>query len=109
MLKIKIIDIVGDTICANPNDGRKVFHVLADALSGNEHVIISFSGIEDLTARFLNVAIGQLYSEFSSEEIRVKLKIIEANQDDLALLKRVVENAKEFFRKNVNRPAKNRV
>ena len=49
------------------------------------------------TAAFLNAAVGQLYGTFSEKKIRSLLKIEDAEQDDLALLKRVVDNAKLYF------------
>jgi ribosomal protein S3AE len=68
---------------------------IAEALGAKHQVTISLGDIEDLTSRFLNSAIGQLYNEFSEAEVKAKLKVAnDANQDDLALLKRVVERAK---------------
>ncbi len=95
---VKITDIVGSPSCINPEEGKKVFQVIAKALRAKHQVTISLGNIEDLTSRFLNSAIGQLYGEFSEEELRAKLKVVNANQDDLALLKRVVERAKEYFK-----------
>jgi ribosomal protein S3AE len=100
-LEVKITDIVGSPSCINPEDGEKVFQVIAEALRAEKSVTIFLGGIEDLTSRFLNSAIGQLYGEFSEEEIKAKLRVTEANQDDLALLKRVVERAKEYFKNPV--------
>jgi len=97
-LQVKITDIVGSPNCVNPEDGRKVFQVLVKALREERQVTISLGNIEDLTSRFLNLAIGQLYGEFSETELKEKLRVIDANQDDLALLKRVVERAKEYFK-----------
>ncbi len=98
-LEVKMTDIVGSQSCINPEEGKKVFQVIAKALRAKQQVTISLGNIEDLTSRFLNAAIGQLYGEFSEEELKAKLKVAgDANQDDLALLKRVVERAKEFFK-----------
>lgn len=96
-LQVKITDIVGSPNCVNPEDGRKVFQVIAKALREEWQVTISLENIEDLTSRFLNSAIGQLYGEFPEEALKKQLKVVDANQDDLALLKRVVERAKEYF------------
>jgi len=51
-----------------------------------------------LTPAFLNAAIGQLYSLFSENEIRARLKVTDLEPDDQALLKRVVDTAKEYFK-----------
>ncbi len=97
-LEVKIIDIVGSPSCINPEDGEKVKKVITTALRADKPVAISLEGIEDFTSRFLNSAIGQLYGEFSEQTIRAKLRITHADKDDLALLKRVVERAKEYFK-----------
>ena len=59
---------------------------------------LSFMNVTSLTSAFLNAAIGQLYGEFSEEEIRAKLTVKDMEQDDLVLLKRVVETAKAYFK-----------
>jgi len=61
-------------------------------------VILSFHNISTLTSAFLNAAVGQLYGEFSEEQIRALLKVQDMQPDDLALLKRVVETAKQYFK-----------
>jgi len=94
---IRIVDIVGSPDCTVPEDARKVLQAITNALRETQQVTISFSGVEDLTPRFLIVAIGQLYSEFPRAELKAKLRVVEISQDDLALLKRVVERAREFF------------
>jgi hypothetical protein len=57
--------------------------------------------ITSMALTFLNVAIGQLYGEFSEEEIRAKLTVKDMEPDDLVLLKRVVETAKAYFKNPV--------
>ena len=94
---IRIVDIVGSSNCVNPEDGKKVLQAITNALREKQQVTISFSGVEDLIPRFLNVAIGQLYGRFPKAELKAKLRVVDASQDDLALLKRVVERAKEFY------------
>ena len=51
-----------------------------------------------LTAAFLNAAIGQLYGRFNEERIRSLLKVEDMQPDDIALLKRVVDTAKLYFK-----------
>ena len=51
-----------------------------------------------MTQAFLNAAIGQLYGIFSEKQIRALLRAQDIEQDDLALLKRVVETAKQYFK-----------
>jgi len=97
-LTISIFEVVGSPLCVASGDGQKVYERLASALKENRGVTLSFYNVSTLTSAFLNAAIGQLYGEFSEERIRAMLKVQDMQPDDLALLKRVVETAKEYFK-----------
>ena len=97
-IRISIFEVVGGPLCVATSDGQKVYGRLAAALETNREVALSFRNVSALTAAFLNTAIGQLYGTFSEEKIRSLMKVEDAEQDDLALLKRVVDNAKLYFK-----------
>ncbi|MYF99136.1 DUF4325 domain-containing protein [Candidatus Poribacteria bacterium] len=97
-IKISLFEVVGSSICVASGDGQKVYNRITTALSNDRCVVLSFQNVTILTAAFLNSAIGQLYGVFSEEKIRSLLKVENIEQDDLALLKRVVDNAKLYFR-----------
>jgi hypothetical protein len=96
-IKISLFEVVGSTFCVASDDGQKVYDRLAVVLEKDQRVAISFHNVTALTAAFLNAAVGQLYGTFK-EKIRSLLKVENMEQDDLALLKRVVENAKLYFK-----------
>ena len=98
---IKIIEVVGSRHCTASGDGQKVHQSIQKALNEGKQIILSFKDVEDLTSAFLNAAIGQLYNEFSEVDIKARMVIMDVNQDDLILLKRVVDRAKEFFKNPV--------
>jgi hypothetical protein len=95
---ILLSDLVHGPYCVSSADGGVVHDEIAARLQNGEDVVISFAGIEDVTSAFLNSAIGQLYGDFGEDEIRRHLRVTDAEVDHLALLKRVVDRAKEFFR-----------
>lgn len=97
-LELSTFEIVGSPLCVASGDGQKVCNRLEAALKEGRTVTLSFRNITTLTSAFLNAAIGQLYGIFSEEEIRSLLKVQDMEQDDLALLKRVVETAKQYFK-----------
>ena len=97
-IRISMFEIVGGPLCVASSDGQKVYDRLAAALKADRHVALSFNKVTTLTAAFLNAAIGQLYGTFSEEKIRSLLKVGNVESDDLALLKRVVGNAKLYFK-----------
>ena len=97
-IRISIFEVVGSPLCVASGDGQKVYDRLSTALEKDRCVILSFRNVTTLTSAFLNAAIGQLYGTFSEKQIRDLLKVEDAGQDDLALLKRVVDNAKLYFK-----------
>lgn len=97
-LELSIFEIVGSTLCVASGDGQKVFDRIAAALKEGRGATLSFHNVTTLTSAFLNAAIGQLYGTFSEEKIRSLLKVQDMQADDLALLKRVVETAKQYFK-----------
>ncbi|MBW2595185.1 MAG: STAS-like domain-containing protein [Deltaproteobacteria bacterium] len=97
-LELSIFEVVGSPLCVASSDGQKVYDRIMTALSKKRNVALSFGNITALTSAFLNAAIGQLYGTFSEEEIRSLLNVRDMQQDDIALLKRVVETAKQYFK-----------
>lgn len=97
-MTITIFEIVGSPLCVASSDGQRVYDRLAAALKEGKRAILSFHNVSTLTSAFLNAAIGQLYGEFSEERIRALLKVQDMEPDDMALLKRVVETAKQYFK-----------
>ena len=98
-LTIRVYEIVGTKFCVASDDGQKVYDEVCRAFRKGQKVALSFQNVESLTPAFLNTAVGQLYGTFSEEQIRAGMdapKDIEP--EDIALLKRVVDSAKEFFR-----------
>lgn len=95
---IRIFEVVGSALCVASDDGQKVHDQIAAALREGQKVQLSFLGVKSLTSAFLNAAVGQLYSEFSEDAVKNGLLVSDdIEQEDLDLLKRVVETAKEYF------------
>ncbi len=97
-VSISLFEVVGSPLCVASSDGQKVYKRITSAIENDRNVLLSFQNVSTLTAAFLNSAIGQLYGVYSEEKIRSLLKVEDIEQDDLALVKRVVENAKLYFK-----------
>ena len=97
---IRVLNIVGTPLCVSSADGQLVYDKLAPLLREGRKVAVSFAQVESLISAFLNTAIGQLYGDpqLSEEKIRELLSVRDMAPEDVALLKRVVENAKAYFR-----------
>jgi hypothetical protein len=97
-LTISIFETVGSPLCVAADDGHKVYERLSAAIQQERKVILSFHNVSILTSAFLNTAIGQLYGKFSEEHIKSLLKVQDIQPEDISLLKRVVETAKQYFK-----------
>ena len=95
--RLSLVQVVESPFCVAIDDGQRVHNEIADILDAGQIALVSFSGVKRLTTAFLNAAIGQLYNEYEEASIRERLRVTDATQQDLLLLKKVVDNAKFFF------------
>jgi hypothetical protein len=97
LLELSVFEIVGSPFCVASDDGQKVHDRLAAAFRRKYSVRLSFHNVTIVTSAFLNAAIGQLYGEFDEARIRALLSVTDMAPEDVMLLKRVVETAKQYF------------
>jgi hypothetical protein len=97
-IPVRVFDIVGGPLCTSSDDGQLVHDRIAPLVRQGKRVALSFAQVDTVISAFLNAAIGQLYGEFKEEEIRDRLLLRDMAPEDLVLLKRVVENAKAYFK-----------
>lgn len=97
-VETSVYEIVGSSLCVASEDGQKVYDRIEAALKEGRTVSLSFRNITSLTSAFLNSAIGQLYGSFDEDKIRAHLKVQDMELDDRALLRRVVDTAKDYFK-----------
>ena len=95
---VRVFDIVGSPLGVSADDGQRVHDKITPLLRDGQKVELSFEQVETLISAFLNAAVGQLYGEFPQERIRELLSVRDLDPDDLPVLKRVVENAKAYFK-----------
>ena len=96
-ITVRVYDIVGGPLCVSADDGQRLHDKIAPLLKSGQPIVLSFGRIDTLISAFLNAAIGQLYGELSEDRIRELLSVRDLAGDDLAVLERVVENAKVYF------------
>ena len=98
-LPVSVFEVVGSRLCVASDDGQRVYDQIAAAFRQGRKVRLSFLNVETLTSAFLNAAIGQLYGpEFGEERVKANLEITDMAPEDVDLLKRVVETAKQYFK-----------
>ena len=96
-ITLRVYEVVGSGLCVASEDGQKVYDQLHQALKDGQKVRLSFQNVENLTSAFLNAAIGQLYGVFPSTLLKESLSVSDMEKDDQALLKRVIDTAKQYF------------
>ena len=94
---VRIFDIVGGPLCVSAEDGQRVHDKIAPLIRDGKPVALSFERVETLISAFLNAAIGQLYGEFPEDRIKELVTVQDMADEDMAILKRVVDNAKAYF------------
>lgn len=96
MTVINIFDITGK-FAMTADEGREVYSRIVNEFQKGETVLLDFKNIEQSISAFLNPAIGQLYGNYSQEQIRSLLKLQNMSPGDQHILRIVVENAKKTF------------
>ena len=97
-MTVRVHDIVGGPLCVSIEDGQRLHDKIFPLLNAGTPLVLSFERVDTLISAFLNAAIGQLYGELPEDRLRDLLSVKNMNEDDRVILKRVVDNAKLYFK-----------
>lgn len=95
---VNVKDLIKGDTAVSAELGGLVFNQISSALKQGANVVLDFSGISLMTTAFLNAAIGQLFKDFTSEELNAHLKIVNVAPDDKSLFNLVIERSKLYFK-----------
>jgi YesN/AraC family two-component response regulator len=99
--KVKTINVANfineDNRIADDEDGQRVYELIKRAFSENRKVVLSFRDVGCLGPVFFNTAIGQLYKDYSDEEIKENLRIENIEASDNWLLKHATDMANLYY------------
>lgn len=96
-LKIKITDHISLKKGITPDEAEPLYQMEMDAFRAGEKVVLDFEGVEMLTTAFLNVIIGNLYKDYTSEELKLMLSLENLDEATAIRIKKVTTNAKSFY------------
>ena len=96
MTLVKVHELVGEN-AITLDDGQAVYDRIAPALKDHQPVEVDFSEVEVFASPFFNSAAGQLLNDISPEELNRLVKFTNLNPAGKAVLKRVIENAKQYY------------
>jgi len=95
--RIDVFNVIGGALCIEADDGQIIYDNILKAINNGTKIIISFKNIEMVTTAFLNTAIGQLYRDFSRDEISSRIGFEDISNDVKVKIKRVNQTAKLFY------------
>lgn len=99
-----IRNLVGG-ICITPDDGQKVYDLIHPKLIAGNLVELDFTGVDIIAPPFLNAAIGELLKDLQPEYLDHLLKVSDLIPLGMRVMKRVIENSKEYYSDEKTRKA----
>lgn len=103
-MKIDIHKIIGEN-CITLEDGQKVYDLIHPELSAGRAVELDFMNVTVFASPFFNSAIGRLLKDIKPDDLNRLLKITKLIPAGLTVLKRVIENSKEYYSNGAVRKA----
>ena len=78
-------------------DGQKVYDAIYPKLIAGHHIELDFADVQIFASPFFNFAIGQLLRDIPTDTLNKLLKLSHLNPVGMKILKRVIENSKEYY------------
>lgn len=97
MYNIKVNEYITLNQGITSEEGMPVYEAISSKLAEGEGVTLDFEGVTFLTTAFLNVAIGALYKDYTSEQLQTNLCLKNYTPEIAVRIKKVTENAKSFY------------
>jgi len=79
------------------DSGQKLYDLIYDNLRQGESVELDFTNVGVFASAFFNYAIGQLLQKISADEFKRLLTFKELSVTGNNLLKRVIDNAEQYY------------
>ena len=95
-MKFNIVDLVGQN-CITLDDGQKVYDLIHPELLAGHPVELDFQGASVFASPFFNAAIGQLLEDIAPAMLNQLLAVQNLGPIGVNVLRRVIENAKEYY------------
>lgn len=97
-ITLKIAEILGKQFAVSTDEGEVIFKEIIAGFENSNRVELEFKDLKIIVSTFFNAAVGQLYGKYNSEYLRENLSLHNISQDDLVVLVKVIERAKEYFK-----------
>lgn len=95
-MNLRIHQLVGSN-CITIEDGLAVYQKILPELQAKHTIELDFADVKLFASPFFNAAIGQLYKDFSSDDLNNLLKMRGLTANGSIVLRKVTENAKIYY------------
>lgn len=96
-ITISIVDLIQSPSALTREQGKIIYDKIIDYIQDGTKVLIDFTDIESLITPFLNVAIGKLYENYSSEQLKSLIEFINIPKGTSSKFQLVIDNAKQYY------------
>ncbi|MGI6131042.1 MAG: STAS-like domain-containing protein [Bacillota bacterium] len=93
---VSVYDVSGMN-CITLEDGEKVYELIHPLLTKGVPVTLDFSGVKVFASSFFNSAVGQLFRDLNSDALNRLVSIVNLESDGAAVLRRVIENSRQYY------------
>lgn len=95
-MNLQILALTGPN-CITLEDGQMIYERIFPELKAGHSVELDFKGVKLFASPFFNAAIGQLYKDFSSDDLNRLLDMRGLTANGSIVLRKVGENAKVYY------------
>jgi len=95
-MKISVIEDIGKN-CITLDAGKKLYDLIYPRLSVGEDVTLNFDGVAVFASPFFNAAIGHLLKDIDADVLNEHLHFESLTSTGLEVLKRVIENSRNYY------------
>lgn len=95
-MKLCIYEQVGEN-CLTPEDGQKIYAIIYPELQAGREVELDFKETKVFASPFFNFSIGRLLKDLKPEDLNRLIKVTNLSPVGREVLKRVIENSKQYY------------
>lgn len=92
---LKLRELTDCDFAVSASEGASIHDRLRELVGTEEKIFVDFEGMEILSTAFLNAVFGQLYRDYSVEQLDV-IEIINISPTQSQLLDKVISTAKHY-------------
>lgn len=96
-IEFNIASLIKSPSALTREQGNVVYEKIVQNLNAGNKVILDFKDIESIITPFLNVSIGKLYENFSSDQLNTNLTVANLPEGTASKFQIVIKNAKNYY------------